>query len=608
MSALLTFKHGKAALLLPESPAIEFYRHQGGDEATLAAPGIELHPAIRADLLDPENWQEGLETFARATNLAVALVDAEGCLIGKCFNPHPTWKLLNDKKPATIRRCPFSLASPTLCTCVDDAMAGGGFAVTRDRTGLVHFAVPLQLGGHRLGALVAGQVFDQFPEQLSLEQVANAFGLPRHEAWQLARLEHPIKRDTLRVYGDLLATLGRTFLLTRHHASVEADRVAEVTRLSDLLSEANRRNEFLAMLAHELRNPLAPALNALNLMRLSPSDSEACARAREVASKQIRHLSRLVDDLVDVSRITHGRIRLRQETVDLAQVISQVEESVRPFIDTHRQQLSVYLPTEPIHLNADPTRLVQVLSNLLNNAMKYTQDGGCIWLTVERSEQDVVLHVRDTGIGIEPELLPRVFDLFTQGERGLERSQGGLGIGLTMVQSLVEMHGGSVIAQSDGHGRGSEFVVRLPVLPQVPEFRTHTQKATGQSGNSPSRRVLVVDDSIDAAQSMAALLQLQGHEARVAFDGKGAIEIAARFYPQVVLLDIGMPGMNGYQVAKQLRELPGLEQTMLVALTGYGQEEDLCRSREAGFHHHLVKPADLDAVQELMVSGIAPIQ
>jgi signal transduction histidine kinase/FixJ family two-component response regulator len=585
---------------------MEHNRNQDRDDPSLQPLGVELRPAVRADLLDQVNWRDGLETFARATNLAVALVDADGRLLGEYSNPRPTWRLLHEKNSAAVERCPFSLAPLKPCTCVADALAGGGFAVARDPTGLVHFAVPLQLGEHRLGALVAGQVFDQYPEQLPLEQVANAFGLSRNEVWQLARREHPIKKDILRVYGDLLATLGQTFLLTRYHAIIEADHVAQVTRLSDLLAEADRRNEFLAMLAHELRNPLAPVQNALELMRLCPTDQLACEHAREIAAEQIRHLSRLVDDLVDASRITHGRIRLRKEIVDLAQIVNQSMESVRASIDTRRQRLSISLPQEPIRLEADPTRLVQVLSNLLNNAMKYTQDGGRIWLTAERDEREVMLRVRDTGIGMAPELLPRVFDLFTQGERGLDRSQGGLGIGLTLVKSLVEMHGGTVVGQSDGPGQGSEFIVRLPVLHQAPQLPEPRAQAPEQPGNSLSRRILVVDDSIGTAETMARLLQLKGHDTRVAFDGPNAVKIAADFHPEVVLLDIGMPGMNGYQVAKQLRQLPGLEQTVLIALTGYGQDEDRRCSHEAGFHHHLVKPAHLSAVEVLLNSAAVP--
>ena len=526
---------------LPEHRVPEHNRNQDHDAPSAQPLGALLPPAIRADLLDPANWQEGLATFARATNLAVALVDAEGRLLGECLNPQPTWLLLHAKKPAAVERCPFTLAPLKPCTCVADALAKGDLVLAHEPTGLVHFAVPLQLGEHPLGALVAGQVFDQYPEQLPLEQVARQLGLPGHQVWQRARLEHPVKKDTLRVYGDLLATLGRTFLQTRYHTTVEADRLAQMTRLRDLLAEADRKSEFLPMLAHELRNPLAPIVNALELMRLCPADSAACAHAREIASKQIWHLTRLVDDLLDVSRITHGRIQLRKEIVDLAQVVNQAVDSVRPLIDSRGQELSVSLPPEPVRLEADATRLVQVLDNLLNNAMKYTQDGGQIWLTAELAEggqtflsagkqeslpcrqaRELVLRVRDTGFGMAPDLLPRIFDLFTQGERGLDRSQGGLGIGLTMVRCLVEMHGGRVTAHSDGLGRGSEFIVRLPVLPQAPQRPEQAPQAPEQPGTSPGRRVLVVDDSISTAQSMAALLQLKGHEARVAFDGPKA--------------------------------------------------------------------------------------
>ena len=459
------------------------------------------------------------------------------CLLGECSNPRPTWQLFHDKKPPSANAARFLSPPTSPARAWPTPSPEAALSCRAIPHGLVHFAVPLQLGEHRLGALVAGQVFDHYPEQLPLEQVAHAFGLPRHDVWQRARLEHPIKKESLRVYGDLLATLGQTFLLTRYHATIEAEHVAQVTRLSDLLAEADRRNEFLAMLAHELRNPLAPVQNALELIRLCPADRLACARATEIASEQIQHLSRLVDDLVDVSRISHDRIRLRKEIVDLTQVVNQAVESVRTSIDTHRQRLSVLLPQEPMRLEADPTRIVQVLSNLLNNSMKYTPDGGRIWLSAERDEQEIVLRVRDTGIGMAPDLLPRVFDLFTQGERGLDRSQGGLGIGLTMVRSLVEMHGGSVIGRSEGPGQGSEFIVRLPVLLQTLPRLPKSRKASKTTRTAPPcRRVLVVDDSITTAESMAALLKLKGHELRVANDGPTAVEIAATFAPKLCSL------------------------------------------------------------------------
>jgi signal transduction histidine kinase len=278
----------------------------------------------------------------------------------------------------------------------------------------------------------------------------------------------------------------------------------EAMQLPEPPTEVDRHHEFLAMLAHELRNPLAPIQNALELMRLCPSDRLACARAREIASEHIQHLSRLVEDLVDVSRVSHGRICLRKEVVDLAQFVNQAVETVRTSIDTHRQMLSVSLPFEPIRLEADPPRLVQVLSSLLNNAMKYTPDGGRIWLTAEREEHDVVLRIRDTGIGMASELLPRVFDLFTQGERELDRSQGGLGIGLTMVRSLVELHRGSVVCWSDGLGQGSEFIVRLPVLPESSQRLEQPLKVLERPIESLRRRSFLRDHNISAAEPQAS--------------------------------------------------------------------------------------------------------
>jgi two-component system CheB/CheR fusion protein len=324
--------------------------------------------------------------------------------------------------------------------------------------------------------------------------------------------------------------------------------------------------------------------------------------------RQVQHLVRLVDDLLEVSRVTRGKIELRKERVELAAIVQSALETSRPLIEEAGHDLTVSLPSEPVYLEADPTRLAQVFLNLLNNAAKYTDPGGRIWLTAELAGNEVLVRVRDTGIGIPADMLPRVFDLFTQADRTLERSQGGLGIGLSLVRSLVEMHGGTVAAHSDGPGKGSEFIVRLPLLlpGEQGEWSTvgHGVVAGALLGapRSTLGRILVVDDNCDAADSLGLLLEYLGHEVQVAHDGPSALAASRTQRPAVVLLDIGMPGMDGYEVARELRARPELEGLVLIALTGWGQEEDRQRTRAAGFDHHLLKPVDLAAIQGLLAS------
>ncbi len=376
--------------------------------------------------------------------------------------------------------------------------------------------------------------------------------------------------------------------------------ITDRKRYEQSLQDADRRkDEFLAMLGHELRNPLAPIRNAAQVIRLlSPSDPNV-RRSTEVIERQVEHMSRLVEDLLDVSRITRGKITLQKEPVELAAVLARAVETARPLIDARRHRLTVTLPSTVLRVNADPTRLAQVVANLLTNAAKYTEEGGHITLGVESDADTATIRVRDTGVGIPREMLSRVFELFTQVERSLARSEGGLGIGLTLVKNLVELHGGTVEAHSDGPGRGSEFVVRLPVL-SLPHAANAGEGERTRSLAVPSRRILVVDDNVDAAQSLAMLLQVSGHEVRTAHDGPTALQLAQTWPPQAVLLDIGLPRMDGYEVARRLRQQPAMENALLVALTGYGQEEDRRRALEAGFNAHLVKPADADELRHLL--------
>jgi len=388
-------------------------------------------------------------------------------------------------------------------------------------------------------------------------------------------------------------------------------------RVQDLAAADRSKNEFLALLAHELRNPLGPLLNAAHVLEAACADIPAAKPARDMMTRQIQNMSRLIDDLLDVSRISRGDVHLRRERVELATVLGRAVELTRHLMEARGQKLSLPLPREPVYLDADPTRLDQVFGNLLNNASKFTLEGGHIWVTAEvvrgapQSPGEVVVRVRDDGAGMAPETLPRVFDLFMQADRSLDRARGGLGIGLTMAHRLVELHGGTVEAHSAGLGQGSELVVRLPVLPPAhtePERHVDalggTAAGAGHSSVAPSpRRVLVVDDNVDSAVSLADLLRLKGHEVEVAHDGPAALKKANSFQPQVVLLDIGLPGLDGYQVASRLRRRRRTARALLVALTGYGQEEDQRLAREAGFDHHLIKPVDPKTIYDLLAQG-----
>ncbi|HEV7516913.1 MAG TPA: ATP-binding protein, partial [Thermoanaerobaculia bacterium] len=361
------------------------------------------------------------------------------------------------------------------------------------------------------------------------------------------------------------------------------------------------KDEFLALLAHELRNPLAPLRNGLQVMRLATADPDLVARTREMMGRQLSHMVRLIDDLLDVSRISRNKMELRRSRVLLADVVSSAVETARPALEAAGHELTVSLPPEPIHFDADLTRLSQVFGNLLNNSSKYTERGGQVWLTATREGDQVAVAVRDTGIGIPAGALPDIFDMFSQVDRSIERSTGGLGIGLALVRGLVEMHGGTVEAASAGPGRGSTFTVRLPVLKDRVESPGTPDEATTPAPPGSKRRILVVDDNEDSAASMAMMLQLLGNEVRSAHDGLEAVEVAGQFRPQVILMDIGMPKLNGYEATRRIREQPWGGDVAVIALTGWGQEGDRARSKEAGCDGHLVKPVDLADLEKLLV-------
>jgi len=402
---------------------------------------------------------------------------------------------------------------------------------------------------------------------------------------------------------ELLARVAGTLALAR--ARREATRREEELKAlaMETLREADRRkDEFLATLAHELRNPLAPIRNGLQILRLGRGNHQAEEQARSVIERQVQQMVRLIDDLLDLSRISRGKIELRRERIDLAAAVQSAVETSRPLIEQAGHALTLSLPAEPVFVDADVTRLAQVFANLLNNAAKYTQKGGGdIRLAVEPLGREVAVRVSDNGVGIPAPMLPQVFEMFTQVDRSLERTQGGLGIGLSIVKRLVEMHGGTVEARSEGSGRGSEFVVVLPV-PAVrePELRDGGEEPAGAP---VPRRILVADDNVDAAASLAMMLEFMGNEVRTAHDGVEAVEAAAAFRPDLILLDIGMPRMNGYDACRRIREQPWGRGIAIAALTGWGQEEDKRQSQEAGFDHHLVKPIEPAALEKLLQAG-----
>ena len=365
------------------------------------------------------------------------------------------------------------------------------------------------------------------------------------------------------------------------------------------LREADRRkDEFLATLAHELRNPLAPITNALELLKMDGGNSTAIESVRHIMERQVAQMTRLVDDLLDISRITRDKIELRTERVDLAAILKGAIETSRPLIDSAGHELTVKLPPEPIYIDADPMRMAQVFANLLNNSAKYTERGGRIRVEVAAAGREVVVTVADNGVGIACDALAYVFDMFRQVDRSLERAQGGLGIGLTLVRRLVELHGGTISAQSEGPGKGSEFVVRLPIAKA--DKRTAKGSPRTSKAAAVRCRVLVVDDNEDSGDTLTILLRSKGHDVRSACDGLEAIRMAEEIRPEIILMDVGMPKLNGYDATRRIRELPGGKDIFIIALTGWGQADDLERSAEAGCSAHLVKPVDFAALEELL--------
>ncbi len=519
------------------------------------------------------------------------LRDAEGA-----FREEAVLILAPTAKDAAISRKILEQAGVDCAPCrdIDDLCAGidggAGIAVLAEEA-LTHETLDLL----RL-AIRRQPAWSDFPLLVLTEEGADS-ELVLHTLETLGNvtlLERPVRVPAL-------VSAVRAALRARRRQYQIRDHLGESDRVAAALREADRRkDEFLAILAHELRNPLAPLRSALEALRLKPHDNEAAAWARAVMERQVAQMVRLIDDLLDLSRVSRGRIELRHERCDLASLLNGALEICGTAIKAAGHKLTLDLPPEPLPLACDPTRIVQVICNLISNAAKYTAPGGNITIGARHRDGGALeLVVRDTGIGIPRDMLDKVFDMFTQVTQSIERSQGGLGIGLTLVKRLVELHGGTVEARSAGPGQGSEFIVRLPQqagapLPQPAALAPHAHApAAGQ-------RILVADDNRDAADTLAFMLRLAGHEVRIAYDGQEAIDIAGTFRPTLALLDVGMPRLNGLEAARHLRSQAYGEEMMLIALTGWGQPDDRSRSLAAGFDHHVVKPVDPSMLERLL--------
>jgi signal transduction histidine kinase/DNA-binding response OmpR family regulator len=498
-------------------------------------------------LVSSEGQAERHEMAWATSDTANPLLTASLAALGDPLLDEALARVLDSGKPETIERDPGGPSASRI-------------ALPRGLAVHTLMLVPLLVRGRKLGVLALG-----------LDGAARRFD-----------------SDALAMVTDL-ATRGATAL----------DNALLFRKIQD---EDQRKNEFLAMLAHELRNPLAPISNAVHILRVSEDDASKIAWARELIARQLKQLVRLVDDLLDVSRITRGKIELKIETVDVAQVVAAAIETSKPNIDAQRHALSLQLPSEPMQLVGDFARVAQILSNVVNNAAKYTPKGGRISLSAAREGGEIVFRVRDSGVGIPPEFLTSIFDPFTQVDRTLARSHGGLGIGLTLVRRLVEMQNGRVSVRSEGRNRGSEFTVRLPAAEtaKVPASEAIETPATQPS--PAGLRVLVVDDNRDVADSTASIMRMNGCDVHVAYDGKDALESVQRLRPDAVLLDIGLPAIDGYLVAEHIRAQPENGRTMIVAVSGYGQEQDRVRSKSVGFDYHVVKPIDPNVLAGLVGS------
>jgi PAS domain S-box-containing protein len=566
------------------------------DQRRRGQPIDHLHTAAEHGRAEDEGWRIRKDGTAFLANTIVnPLRDKAGTLVGYASIIHDLSK--REEQRRDLRRVEerFRL----LVEAVKDYAI---FMLDPDGRVATWNAGAAAIKGYRAEDII-GKHFSTFYPQEAVDRrwpdyelaVARDQGRFEDEGWRM-------RQDGTRFWANVVITALRDeggVLLG--FAKVTRD-LTDRRRIEALEQSNKRINEFLAMLAHELRNPLAPIRNAVTVMHRAHATPEQMDWARGVIDRQITHLTRLVDDLLDMSRITTGKITLRREPLDLREAVARAVEATRPLIEGRRQHLQVDTPPDAVMVLGDVTRLTQVVLNLLNNASKYTPEDGRISVSLVRKAELADILVRDNGIGIPPELLPSIFDLFAQGQRSLDRAEGGLGIGLTLVRRLVEMHGGGVDATSEGPQQGSSFTVTLPL---AKDARATAASPRPAAATAAPRRILVVDDNADSADSMAMLLELTGHASRTAHDGPSAFVAAAEFRPDIVLLDLGLPGMSGFDVAVHLRQMDGLERVPIVAMTGYGLDEDRRRTKAAGFAAHLVKPIDPAALEKLVLE-LAP--
>jgi PAS domain S-box-containing protein len=556
-------------------------------------PDHELSVARSEGRFEDEGWRvrrDGSTFWAHV--IITALRDDAGTLIGFGKITHDLTERRREQESLRQSEERFRLL-------VDGVKDYGIFMLDPDGRIISWNAGAERIKGY--GAIeIIGRHFSVFypPELIAAEwpahelRIARTEGRYEEEAWR-------VRKDGSRFWASVVisAVYDRSGEL-RGFAKITRD-LTQRQRMQQLQEASRQMSEFVAMLAHELRNPLAPIRNAMQVMSLRGLEDPQLEWCRTVVDRQVALLGHLVDDLLDVNRITTGKIQLKREPVLISLVIERALESSSPLIQERKHRVEVSVPEEPLVVQGDSTRLSQVFLNLLNNAAKYTPENGLIQISGKAEGQHAVIRVRDNGLGIAPELLPKVFDLFVQGSRSLDRAEGGLGIGLALVREIVRLHGGSVSVSSAGVQQGSEFTVKLPLVTRSPH-QMKSEQDTETAIPARHRRILVVDDNSDSAESMALLLRASGHEVHTAHDGASALEQAGAHKPEIVLLDIGLPGMSGYTVAKRLRAIPELDAVTLIAMTGYGQEEDRKRSRDAGFDHHLVKPIDLAVLTALL--------
>jgi signal transduction histidine kinase/ActR/RegA family two-component response regulator len=537
-------------------------------------------------VIQPDAWRVALEKYGGATGMTVAVYEAPATPILGPVHSTPFFEAVNGGREAPVM----------FADCVRACLAQNDIPVIVEDHGVAVIGVRLMLGGAAVGAVVAGYGLTAFPDEAMVRRFTQGHGLGMLPVWRAIRRQAPLTSQRLGIYAELLVALTET-LLSENFRSQQHQQTA-----ARLVEAVQAKDQFLAMLAHELRNPLAPIRIATQLISMRET-SPPIQKAREIIERQVGHLARLLDDLFDVSRITSGKVELRKESVNLATVVANALESSRGIIQERTHSLSVSLPEEPVFLDADPMRLEQVITNLVNNAARYTPQHGHIAVTVTRENTEAVLRVRDDGAGIPADMLPRVFDLFTQADRSLARSEGGLGIGLTIVRNLVERHGGTVSVESDGPGRGSEFIVRLPL---GSSREAPLEPSVKDVAVMPRLSILVIEDNADGREMLREMLEVEGHQVRVAEDGPSGLEMAWSARPDVALVDIGLPGLDGYEVGRRIRAKLGTS-VRLVALTGYGQANDRRHSRDAGFDAHLVKPVTPEQVRDALVVQRPPL-